>query len=142
MPVIEDLGADHEELLLRSGEVRRALADDDRSRAVDGFTALVRLLRTHTAVEEASVFAGLRAAGELDGDVDALLAEHVDTWTAVDRLDAGAAEWSGAVLAVLDALAVHIAREEYDVFPATLVAISPSGWDEIEQAAARVRALA
>jgi hypothetical protein len=40
---------------------------------------------------------------------------------------------------VLAELEAHIAREEYDLFPATLLAIPPRAWDAAEQAAARAR---
>jgi hypothetical protein len=108
IPVIEDLGDQHARLGVLAETVRRAAAAGDTVRARAVFDELVEVLRVHTAFEEATVFAALRSEGEMDDDVDGLLAD----------------------------LHVHIAREEYDLFPAMLMALSPAGWDAVERAAA------
>lgn len=141
MPVIEDLGADHESLLARSSEVHRAIGRGDSAVAHAELDGLIHDLRHHTAVEEASVFAGLRAAGEMLDDLDALTGDHSAVWSEVariDRLDGG--DWDAAVVCLLNELHDHISREEYDLFPATLLAIAPGAWDDIERAAALERA--
>jgi hypothetical protein len=137
MPVIDVLGNDHIRLQDLAGRVRRAIAAGSTGQARELLAELVALLRLHTDVEEASVFAGLRAAGELGDDVDALLAQHQAAWTAVARLEGES--WKEEVLAFLDDLDEHIAREEYDLFPASLVFLPPLAWDEVEAAARRIR---
>jgi hypothetical protein len=137
MPVIDALGHDHIQLLDLAANVRRAIAAGSTEQARELLAELVALLRLHTDVEEASVFAGLRAAGELGGDVDALLAQHQAAWSAVARLDTD--RWDEDVLTFLDELGEHIAREEYDLFPASLVFVPPLAWDEVEAAARRIR---
>lgn len=57
MPVIEDLGAEHESLLARSSDVHRAIDRGDYTAARAELDGLVHYLRRHTAVEEASVLA-------------------------------------------------------------------------------------
>lgn len=141
MPVIEDLGADHESLLARSSEVHRAIGRGDHAIARAELDRLVHALRHHTTIEEASLFAGLRAAGEMVDHVDALTGDHAAVSSDVARLDhLDGAEWDAAVVRLLDELRDHISREEYDLFPATLLAIGPGDWDAIEQAAATERA--
>jgi hypothetical protein len=138
MPLIEELAAEHERLTDLAAQVRRAVRDDDAGRARDRFGELVVLLMVHTAAEEAGVYAALRAVGELGDQVDALLADHASARQSTGGL--GGSRWEEElVLGVIAELETHIAREEYDLFPATLLAIPPAGWDAAEQAAAQVR---
>ena len=140
MPVIDDLGADHDDLLARARRVRGLLDAGDRDQAGSQLADLLDRLRVHTEVEEASVFAGLRAAGEMVDYVDSLAGEHAYVWAVVDALDpSDTAGWDAAVVGLLDDLQHHIGREEYDLFPATLVAIGPGEWEGVAAAAAKAR---
>ena len=140
-PLIDELGDEHERLTRVAAEVRRAGRAGDRVRARARFEELTALLRVHTAAEEAGVFSALRAAGELEDQVDALLADHAAVWASIDDLNGDGWE-DEAVLRVIADLEAHIAREEYDLFPATVLAVPPGGWDAAEQTCARVRATA
>ena len=143
MPVIDALGADHDELLHLASLVRRAIGRGDHPAAGVSLDRLVALLRVHTAVEEASVFAALRAAGEFPDRLDGLLGDHAAAWDAVARLGvAGGDGWAARVLALLDDLAAHIALEEYDLFPASLLAVALPDWAAVEAAAGDVRSRA
>lgn len=138
--MIEDLGADHEDLLARSGRIRSLVSAARHDDATAAFADLIDALRLHTDVEEASVFAGLRAAGEMLDHVEALAADHAEMWDTVTALDgADPSAWDAAVVRLLDDLHDHITREEYDLFPATLLAIAPGEWDAIETAALAAR---
>lgn len=138
MPAIGELGAEHELLLDLSDRVRRAIAGGDDNVACDQFGDLVEILEVHTAVEEAGLFAALGDEGELDEHVAALLGDHTAAWASVEAISRAAADgWDLAVCAFLDDLRAHIEREEYDLFPASIVALSPSGWERV--AAARPR---
>ena len=139
--MIEDLGADHERLGDLARRVRTAIDAGDREAAHDALDDLITFLRHHTELEEASVFAALRAAGEMSDHVEALAADHAAVWDAVAALD-DVDDWNARVLTLLDDLHEHIAREEYDLFPATLVALAPADWDAVEAAAREVRASA
>jgi hypothetical protein len=139
MPVIEHLGADHEDLLSRAGDVRRLLRAGRGKDASAAFVELVLALRQHTTVEEAGLFTGLRAAGEMVDAVAALAEDHLAVWRTVERLDPHDAGWDAAVTRLLDDLHDHIAREEYDLFPASLIAIGPADWDAVEAAASEAR---
>lgn len=136
MPVIEELGAAHAQLGVLADAVRRALAGDDVVGARSVFGVLVRDLRAHTTFEEATVFAALQAEGEMGDDVAALLDDHRRALDAADGLAADDPSWPSSVVKLLDDLHSHIAREEYDLFPAMLMALSPAGWDAVERSAA------
>jgi hemerythrin-like domain-containing protein len=137
MPVIEDLSDDHERLLGLAQQVRRGIDASDRPAARARLEDLLQLLRVHSDVEEASLYPALRATGGLDEYVDALVADHDSFWQTVAHLDE--ATWDKDVFALLNDIHCHISREEHDLFPATLLAISPSVWDDVEAAAAQVR---
>jgi hemerythrin-like domain-containing protein len=143
MPAIGELGAEHERILDLAGRVQRAIARGDGSSARSDFAELVADLRVHTAVEEAGLFTELRAAGEFDCHVAGLSGEHDATRETIDRLaamDAAGGEWDAAVLAFLDELQDHIGREEYDLFPASIPALTTDGWERAADARHRVTA--
>jgi hemerythrin-like domain-containing protein len=137
MPVIERLSDDHERLLSLAQQVGRGIEAGDRPAARARLEHLLQLLRVHSDVEEASLYPALRDTGGLDEYVDALLADHDSVWQTAAHLDE--ATWDNDVLTLLNEIRCHISREEYDLFPATLLAISPSAWDDVEAAAAQVR---
>ncbi len=132
MPVIADLGDDHDRLLLLADDVRRALAAGDDGLARERLRELAVVHATHIAVEEASILPALAAVDGVADQVD----EHASAGDALRRLEALSTE---EVLAVLDELHDHIAREEYDLFPAALLLIAPGDWDRDEASAAAAR---
>lgn len=138
VPVIEDLAADHENLHTLGHDLRRLIEAGDAAAAA-ALDAFRSVLDRHCAVEEAGVFAGLRAAGELVDHVDALTVEHGAMTRALDHLDTQDPAWPSEVLAVLDELHDHMCRENYDLFPATLLALDPHAWDRIEDTASQAR---
>jgi hemerythrin-like domain-containing protein len=137
MPVIQGLSDDHERLLHFAADVRRGIESGDRFEARLRLEDLLQLLRVHDDVEEASLYPTMRDAGEFDEYVDALFADHDSVWETIAHLDE--ATWDKDVLTLLNDLHCHISREEHDLFPATLLAISPSAWEDIGAAAANVR---
>jgi hemerythrin-like domain-containing protein len=138
VPVIDELGSEHETLLRLAGETRRALGsgDDERARAL--LAELLDLHAEHSAVEEASILTAM--APELGEVVDRLVQEHRDAPTTVAELDG--ADWPAPAVQFLDDLADHISREEYDLFPAALLVIGLGDWDDVERAASEMRARA
>jgi hypothetical protein len=139
MPAIAELGAEHERLLDLGGRVRRAIAAGDAAAGRRTFDDLVAILRVHTAVEEAGLLTELRAEGELDEHVAALLDDHRSAWAAVDAVGRSAgADWEAATGAFLDDLDSHIRREEHDLFPASIPALSPAAWERVAAARQRV----
>lgn len=137
--LLDELGAEHDHLRDLGGRVRRALAAGHGAEASAALVRLARLLHRHTEVEEASVLAALRADGAFDLEVDALLADHDHARRILADAEDGPPASDG-VLAFLDDLDAHIAREEYDVFPAAAGALSPLAWDDAERAAEEARA--
>lgn len=126
---IEELGEEHARLAVLSREVRASIAANDLGRARQKFGGLVVLLDAHSAKEEDGLFAALRAEGELLDDVAALICDH-DAIAAL--IVDGDSDFPSSALEVLRHLEQHIQREEYDLYPATRLALSAAGWDRVE----------
>jgi hemerythrin-like domain-containing protein len=126
---IEELGEEHARLAVLSHDVRASIAADDLGHAHDVFNELVELLDAHSTKEEEGLFAALRAEHELLDDVTALISDH-DGIAAL--IVDGDSDFPASALEVLHQLEEHIQREEYDLYPATRLALSPAGWDMVE----------
>ena len=126
---IEELGREHGRLTTLGRQVRAHIAANDTIGARKTFDVLVDLLDAHSAKEEQGLFAVLRAEGELVDDVAALIAEHdaIAGLIVTDDLS-----FATKVNGVLDHLGQHIEREEHDLYPATRLALSPGGWDQVK----------
>ena len=129
---IADLAAEHEAVLTLSSEIRSKLALGDTATARSQFKELLAVLAPHIAKEEQGIFAELRREGALGPYLDRLAGEHAALAASTAVLDELAdSAWSDEVAALLDDLAAHIAIEEYDLFPASVVELAPGAWDRI-----------
>lgn len=135
MPVIADLGDDHERILLLAGDIRRALAAGSTADAEEALEDLRVVLVLHHAVEEASLLPALATEGLAD-EVATQASEHAAESRALAELRG---VHDPSLASVLDDLHDHISREEYDLFPAALLAIGPADWDLVERHAAEAR---
>jgi hypothetical protein len=134
VPVIAELAADHEALLELAARTRAAIAAGDRDTAARHLGRLIEGLHQHTATEEAGLFRVAARAPELLDVVHDLEHDHTDVWRAVGEFG-DLASWDRQVRALVDDRRAHIAREEYDLFPATLVALGPAAWEEVSAGA-------
>jgi hemerythrin-like domain-containing protein len=135
MPVIADLSDDHERILVLADDIRRALAAGAIDAATTTLGHLRDVLAVHHAVEEASILPALAAEG-LTEQTDSQASEHEASAMAL----AGLHDASDPSLPrLLDEIHDHIAREEYDLFPAALLAIGQGDWDRVERRAAEAR---
>lgn len=131
---IAALGAQHEELTWLGEKARRAIARSDDDGAHDALDRLIELLRQHTALEEAGVLAELGLVGSTQGRAGALRAEHVTALATADRAFEGAPGWQASALDLIADLERHISAEEYDAFPAALLALDAEGWERVARA--------
>ena len=128
--VIRLLTLQHEEIINKLGEVRRAAEKNDLP-AVQGFAyGLANLLNPHTAFEEEGLFATLQLNDEFVEPILKLTLEH----KRIDELIGGLIEGDISVVGNLETLLRnHISNEENGIFPASAVAIDGSLWDQIEK---------
>ena len=125
---------EHTALVDQSYGVRQALRADDASGAMTLLTDLVSRLQRHVQREEDGIFRALRDSGEFLDEVDALEGEHRDLEKAIAALDPDARDFPAAVSSLLDDLAVHIDREDYGIFPVSVVTLGAAGWTTVDRA--------
>ena len=125
---------EHTALVDQAYDVRKALRTDDPLVAMTLLTALVSRLQRHVQREEDGIFRALRDSGEFLDEVDALEGEHGDLEKAIAALDPDARDFRASVTCLLDDLAVHIDRENYGIFPASVVTLGAVGWTIVDLA--------
>ena len=125
---------EHTALVDESYGVRQALQSGDRAESMTLLAELVPRLERHVGREEDGIFRALRASGEFLDEVDALEGEHNEFEKAIAALDPEAPDFPAAVSSLLDDLAVHIDREDYGIFPVSVVTLGAAGWTTIDQA--------
>jgi len=125
---------EHTALVDEAYDVRQALRIDDPLAAVTLLTALVSRLQRHVQREEDGMFRALRHSGEFLDEVEALEGEHGDLAKAIAGLDPDGRDFRASVSGLLDDLAVHIEREDYGIFPASVVTLGAVGWTMVDRA--------
>lgn len=120
--------AEHEEIINRCGDLRRAVDAGDADAVDTARTHLADLLTPHTVSEERSLFAVLREDEMFTHEVDSLCGEH----DALDELLAAVTAGDPAsATAFEDRLRIHIDREDNSLFPASAVSLTGPDWDRI-----------
>ncbi|WP_191908028.1 hemerythrin domain-containing protein [Nocardioides cynanchi] len=125
---------EHTALVDESYVVRHSLQSGDRAEAMTLLTGLVTRLERHVRREEDGIFRALRDSGEFLDEVDALKGEHEHLEKAIASLDPQILDFPAAVSCLLDDLAVHIDREDYGIFPVSVVTLGAAGWTIVDQA--------
>ena len=125
---------EHTTLVDDSYGVRKALQSGDHAEAMTLLTELVSRLQRHVQREEDGVFRALRESGEFLDEISALEGEHGDLEKAIAALDLEMPEFPAAATRLLDDLAVHIDREDYGIFPVSVVTLGATGWGLVDEA--------
>jgi hypothetical protein len=134
VPAIGELMDEHAALADEAYGVREALRSDDAVIAMSRLTDLVPRLQRHVRREEGGVFRALRSSGEFLDEVDPLEGEHGDLEKAIATLDPRAPAFRNAVVDLLDDLVAHISRENYGIFPVSVVTLGAKGWAIVDRA--------
>jgi hypothetical protein len=124
---------EHTALVDSAYGVRQALRDDDRVTALSLLADVLPRLRRHVRREEDGIFRALRDSGEFLDEIDALEGEHGSLEGAIDDLDRGAPDLSVAIIDLLDALQAHIDREDYGIFPVSVVTLGAAEWSIVDE---------
>ena len=137
LQTIDELTREHDAALDHVRAARAAAGVGDLAGAVTACAALEQLLGPHTAVEEEAVFPAL--AGEHPEHVATLVHEHRLVHATLAEMSTAAAEgWEPRLLAALDVLRRHIAKEQDGLFPAALISLSTADWERAEDVRRRV----
>ena len=127
---IGELGAEHDECFRLMAAIRSSLASGDRDAAAASFSVLQLLLVAHLDLEERGIFTELARFGGWHDYLAELSTDHAYVRAELLRVDSATAE-PALLLEMLDALKAHVQQEEYDLFPASRLALDDSGWARI-----------
>ena len=130
---VGELMDEHAALVDQAYGVRRAVRADDLGTALSRLADVVPLLQRHVRREEDGIFRALRDSGEFLDEIDALEGEHGSLEGAIDDLDRGAPDLSVAIIDLLDALQAHIDREDYGIFPVSVVTLGAAEWAIVDE---------
>jgi iron-sulfur cluster repair protein YtfE (RIC family) len=125
---------EHDALVDQSHDLRRALGSPDHLGVEDLLADLVAHLQRHVQREEDGIFRALRDSGEFLDEVDALEGEHGDFQKAIAALHPGASDFHASLTSLLDDLAAHVNREDYGIFPVSVVTLGAAGWTTVDRA--------
>ena len=128
---IAELMDEHFALLDLGGDLRRALAAEDRPTVVATLAELTDRLGRHVGREERGIFTALTQQGDFADAVRGLEAEHAAFDTSLARLDPERAGFAEDLLALLEDLVEHIDKENLGLFPAAVVTLGARGWETI-----------
>ena len=129
LPVIRLLTLQHEEVINKLGELRRAFKFGDVNKCQMRAQELALLLAIHNKLEEEGLFAALIPDEDFGESLEKLRLEHGEIDGLVVRIMSGNVALSGE-LEVL--LRNNISNEENGLFPAAAVSLDGSTWDKIQ----------
>lgn len=130
IPLIRDFIAEHEQVTDLGARLTEALEHGDLDRARDVLAEVSDRLESHWQGEEDGLFA-VMAREETYGEyIDALIAEHRDLRALLASADLTHPADRERVIAAMEELYAHIAKEEDGLFPASLTALSGDEWDQ------------
>lgn len=129
LPVIRLLTLQHEDVINKLGEARRASEVGAREECQKYAQELADLLAIHNKLEEDGLFDALMPDEEFGESLEKLRLEHHEVDVLVARIIAGEV----ASMAQLEnLLRNNISNEENGLFPASAVTLDGSVWDQIE----------
>ena len=129
LTVIRLLTIQHEQIINKLGEVRRACELGDPNLASLRAGELTVVITAHNKLEEDGLFEALDRDSEFADSLAKLRAEHSEIDEMVERIVSGEI----AAIAVLEiALRNNISNEENGLFPASAVSLDGPVWDAIE----------
>lgn len=129
LPVIRLLTLQHEEVINKFGEVRRAFEIREDAECKRHARELELLLAIHNKLEEDGLFEALAPDEEFGDSLEKLKLEHGEIDGLVARIISG----EFALIAELETLLRNnISNEENGLFPASAVTLDGAIWDQIE----------
>ena len=129
LPVIRLLTLQHEEIINKLGEVRRAFEFGEESKCQMRARELALLLVIHNKLEEDGLFEALMPNEEFGESLEKLRFEHDEIDGLVVRIISGEV----ALIVELEMLLRNnISNEENGLFPASAVTLDGNVWDQIE----------
>ncbi|MBR7836424.1 hemerythrin domain-containing protein [Actinospica durhamensis] len=129
IPLIKEFVAEHETTLEVADEAAEALRAGAVLRARGRLDLMARQLEEHWRGEEEGLFAAMAEDPQYTAYVDELVTDHRRLRALLGEADPAVALDRARLLAALDELREHIAKEEDGLFPASLTSLSGAQWD-------------
>lgn len=129
VPLISEFIGEHEAVTDLAAELGAALRAEDAA-AGTLLTRFAELLEAHWRGEEDGLFRAMHTESVYAGYIDGLVAEHAQLRALLAKANVRRLDDRARLLAALDDLRRHIAKEEEGLFPASLTALSGEQWDE------------
>jgi hypothetical protein len=129
LPVIRLLTVQHEGVINKFGEVRRAFEGGAAEQCQKSARELGELLSVHNKVEEEGLFNALESDPEFGETLANLRREHDEIDVLVARIIFGEIN---LVVRLERLLRDNISNEENGLFPASAVTLDGNAWDRIE----------
>jgi hemerythrin-like domain-containing protein len=130
IPLLRDYIAEHERVTGLGADLTDALRHGDLA-AAKGFLADVAAeLDRHWHGEEEGLFAVMHADQAYREYIDELVEEHRELRKLLAAAELTVAADRELIIAAMEELHAHIAKEEDGLFPASLTALSGEQWDE------------
>jgi hemerythrin-like domain-containing protein len=130
VPLIREFIAEHEAVTELAAEAALALRAQDAEESGRLVGRLAGLLEAHWRGEEDGLFRAMHTEEAYAGYIDALVAEHRELRDLLAAANVRRTEDRERLLAAIDELRRHIAKEEDGLFPASLTALSGEQWDD------------
>lgn len=129
IPLIRDYIAEHDRVLEHGDRALRAISAGELEAAADQVQRMQVELQAHWQGEENGVFAILQTEEPYREHIEPLVAEHRELDALLGRLDLTRREDQALLREQVEALKIHISKEEDGIFPATLTELSGPEWD-------------
>ena len=129
IPLIRDFIAEHERVTDLGAKLIQAVRHGDLAAAGQLLTNVAVELDTHWRGEEEGLFSALREDGMYGEYIGELIEEHRELRDLLATADLAATGDREQIIAAMEALHAHIAKEEDGLFPASLTALSGEQWD-------------
>lgn len=134
IPLLRDYITEHERVTDLGANLTEALRRGDLRFARQLMADITAELESHWRGEEDGLFAVMREESEYREYIDKLIAEHRELRDLLTTADPAAAPDRTRIIAALEELHEHIAKEEDGLFPASLTSLTGGQWDRAMQA--------
>lgn len=129
IPLLSDYIAEHERVTDLGAQLTEALRLGDHPAAKQLLAEVAAELDSHWRGEEGGLFTAMREDEGYRGYIDKLIEEHRELRELLATADLAAPGDQERIIAAMEELHAHIAKEEDGLFPASLTAMSGEQWD-------------
>lgn len=129
IPLLRDYIAEHERVTDLGADLTKALRDGDLPTATRLLADIAAELDDHWRGEEGGLFTAMREEEGYEEYIGKLVEEHRQLRDLLATVELTRAHDQKLVIAAIEELSEHIAKEEDGLFPASLTALTGDQWE-------------